>query len=70
MHGKSSPVYYDEKDHDGLLAGLPKYVVYFNYDVINICVFVVFLFLFNYCSCLKEVCFAQLSFQGLEIEIL
>ncbi|KAL8153854.1 hypothetical protein V2J09_011614 [Rumex salicifolius] len=24
MHGKSSPVYYDEKGHDGLFAGLPN----------------------------------------------
>lgn len=24
MHGKSSPVYYDEKGEDGLFSGLPK----------------------------------------------
>lgn len=25
MHGKSSPVYYDEKGEEGLFSGLPKY---------------------------------------------
>ncbi|PPS01233.1 hypothetical protein GOBAR_AA19430 [Gossypium barbadense] len=27
MHGKSSPVYYDEKGEDGLLTGLSKYIL-------------------------------------------
>lgn len=26
VHGKSSPVYYDEKGEEGLLSGLSKYV--------------------------------------------
>lgn len=27
VHGKSSPVYYDEKGEEGLLSGLSKYVL-------------------------------------------
>jgi anthranilate synthase component 2 len=35
MHGKTSPVYYDEKDEPGLLDGLPRYCLRWTLPVSN-----------------------------------